>query len=647
MTYLRRSFGLALAAMTLLATLAPNAAILSHAQDTSTVTIDGSSIMSPLLKYATDVYKNKHAGANITVNVSGTDVGFQKLCAGSIDMAMAARSMNDTETAACGQNKVSYIELVLGYDALLVVVNNASTLTCISSDQLSKLLSPGASGGKNWNAVDSSLGNVPISNVYAPPADSQAYVLADSIVPGDKLRGDIKTVDDGSKVADQVGGDPAGVGILTLVNYQDAQSRQLPLKSLQLKSTTECVDPSVANIEAARYPAAETLYLYVNAASLDRSAVLDFSNDLMGGGAQSAATVSNFAPASQTTYDRGTNYLKIRQTGPTFSRIQSVNVPADTVGTITTDGSPDVFPVIKSISDAFSPRYTKITFTSSAAGDDKAYSRFCTNGVDMIGVTRLPTDDEKALCQKAQVDMIQLLLGNQAVVVVVNNNNKFATCLTTDQIWTLFGVDSEGKVKKWSDVSSDFPATDILIVAPTDGAAETDMLLDKSVKKVAPIRRADTTDNDDPNYRAGGTQNVDGAVTYMNFADFQKVKANVHALAINAGNGCINPTAATVKDGSYPISESLYAILNTGTFARPDMKAWSWYFLSDDALATLAQQNLVNTDTQGIVTARDVALAKFTQAPVAGATQQVGGPAATANAAPADIPPAAASQQAP
>src|SRR5713101_3527498 len=122
MTYLRRSVGLTLAALTLLATLAPNAALLSHAQDANTVTVDGSSIVSPVLKYAADAYQKDHADAKITVNVSGTDAGFGKLCNGSIDMAMAARSMNDTEAAACAQKKVSYIELVLGYDALVVVV---------------------------------------------------------------------------------------------------------------------------------------------------------------------------------------------------------------------------------------------------------------------------------------------------------------------------------------------------------------------------------------------------------------------------------------------------------------------------------------------------------------------------------------------
>src|SRR5260221_11025671 len=235
--------------------------------------------------------------------------------------------------------------------------------------------------------------------------------------------------------------------------------------------------------------------------------------------------------------------------------------------------------------------------------------------------------------------MIQLRLGREALVVFVNNDIKFADCLTADQLWTLFGLDSQGKVKKGSDVSSTFPATDILIVAPTNGAGETDMLLDKSVKKVAPLRRTDTTDNDDPVYRANGTANVDGAVTYMSFADFQNVKSNVHAVAINAGNGCIYATAANINNATNPISETLYALLNTGTFSRPDMKAWTWYFLSDDALGVLAKASLVDTDAAGIIKARDVALAKFAQPqPASAATPDAAAPAATSAATSAATP---------
>src|SRR5205814_1970769 len=144
---------------------------------------------------------------------------------------------------------------------------------------------------------------------------------------------------------------------------------------------------------------------------------------------------------------------------------------------------------------------------------------------------------------------------------------------------------SDGKVKKWSDVNASFPATDLLLVTPEDNNWTTDFLLTRTVKgTVAPLQRTDVTSNSDPLYRAAGVQNVEGAVTYMPFSDFQKVKANVHAVAVNAGSGCIDPTEANLKNGTYPLSQPIYIILNAKAFNRPEMKAFVWFLLSDDAL---------------------------------------------------------------
>ncbi|MEP7288849.1 MAG: substrate-binding domain-containing protein [Chloroflexota bacterium] len=643
MKYLRRAFGVSVAILVLLTTFSPNAALRSNAQDANTVTVDGSNIVSPILKAASQSYSTKNVGAKIEVNVSGTTGGFEKLCAGTLDLNMAVRSITDEEAAACQQKNVKFIETVLGYDALVVVVNASSKVTCLTTDQLNKLLSPSASGVKNWNAIDATLGDLPITAVYAPPPESQVYTLADSLVAGDKIRTDIQKVDTSAQVIEKVSSDGSGVGILTLADANNASNSQQgqTIKRLQLKNGDTCLDATVPNLEEARYPAGETLYLYLNAASLDRKPVSDFMNYLFGSDGRSAITSNGFVSASQTTYDRIQNYLATRQTGRTFSRIQSVNVPADTAGSVVADGSPDVFPILKAVSDAFKPRYDKITVNTTTFGNDIGYRKLCANGVDMIGATRKPSDAEAESCQKANVQTLRLNLGSSAVVLLVNGNNKFATCLTTDEIGKLFGIASQGKIMKWSDVNPAFPATDLLILTPTDGAAETDFLLNKSIKAVAPVRRQDTTENDDALYRGAGTQNVEGAITYMNFADFQKVKANVHPVQVNAGSGCVDPSEANVKSGTYPISEPLYVVLNLTTFTRPEIKAFVWYLLGDDAAAIFAKQGLVGTDTAGIVAARDIALTRFAQAAPSApaATQQATG-VATDSAAPAATLPA-------
>ncbi len=654
MKHLRRLIGLSVTALVLLAALSPNAATPLRAQAATSITIEGSAIVSPILKDANQTYTAQHADTKIEVNATGTDAGFEKLCSGSLDMNMAARSISDAEIAACGNKNVRFIELLLGYDALVLVANNSSKATCITADGLNKLIGLG-SDVKNWNSIDSTIGDAPISAIYAMAPTSQAYILASTLVPGEKLRGDLQTLETGAKIAEKVGTEANSIGLLSLADYNSTRYSQQAMRALQLKkdSTATCVSPDVPSLEEARYPAAETLYLYVNAASLDRPAVADFLKYLLSRDGRASVTRSLFVTASDPAYDRGQNYLNTRQAGRTFSLIQkfNLNLAPDTTGTVKLDGAAAAYPVFKAIGDAFSPRYTKITLNTVAYGNDAGYRDLCANIIDLIGTTRLPTDAEASACQKANVETLRLQLGSQGVVVVVNGNNKFGQCLTTDQLGKLFGAASEGKVKKWSDVDSSFPATDVLILTPNDGAPETDTLMSKVVKAVAPVLRKDVIQNSDALYRAAAVQNVEGGVTYMTYTEFQQVKSKVHTVAVNAGSGCVEPTDANLKNGTYPLSQSLYAVLNMTTFARPEIRAFIWYFLSDDAVAILAKQGLVGTDTAGFVAARDIALKRFEQAttsvPLAtqGATAQatvVVTAAATAAVTPAatSVPPA-------
>ncbi len=671
MKHLRRTVGLIVAALILALALAPSAALRSHAQDPNTVSVDGSRIVSPILRTASQLYAAKNPATKIDISVSGTAGGFEKLCAGTLDVNMAVRPITDAETAACQARGIRFVETLLGYNALTVVVHTSSKATCLPVDGLDKLLSPSAAGVKNWQAIDPAIGDAPISGVFAPadptltvsatpaataPATpaatpavetpvSGARVLADTVVAGTGLRSDLQSTTTAAEIADKIEKDANAVGIMTLAEADGIYGK--PIRKLQLRSGTTCIDPSAANLDEARYSAAETLYLYVNVASLDRKPVADFLTFTLGQDGRRAISDNNFTLASETVYDRGLNYLSSKRAGRTFSRIQSVNVPADTVGAINVAGSASVYVLLQKINNAFSPRYTKITFTPAPLGDEAGYRRLCENKADVIGATRLPTDAEASVCQNANIQMLRVGLGGQGVVVLVSGNNKFASCLTSEQIGKIFAAGATSK--KWSDVSPDFPATDLIVLTPEDGALETDLLLSRTMDKIAPARRTDTTENADHLFRAAATQNVEGAITYMTLAQFQEVKSNVKAVEINTGKGCVAPSEATIKNSTYPLAQNMYLVLNVSSFARPEVRAYAWFLLGEDALAVLGKERLVGTDTAGFVAARDLALERFAQAtaptavPTVAATGAATAPA-TAAATRAATAPAASTQ---
>ena len=593
---------------------------------TPAFTVDGSKIVSPILAQATAAYSATHPDVKASLQVSGTSGGFDKLCASGIDLAMANGGISDAQSAVCDSNKVQYVELLLGFDAAVIVVNNSSKLTCVAPADVAALLSPAAAGKiQNWNQVPTGTPTTPlpdqtVTTVYASN-DSRARDLISALVPGGAVRGDIKLQTTGAVAVDNVIADANSIAILSLADYQQAKNSSKTVKALDLKNGNVCTNTDTVNLEAARYPSLQALYLYVNVAALNRNPVSDFLKYLVGPDGQNAVTAAGFGTASTTSYTRDQTYLDSKQTGRTFSRIQAVNVAADTAGTLTVNGSPAAFASIKAESDAFAPRYSKITLTQTPYGNDAGFAKLCAGVADLIGATRVPTAAETTACTANQISPIKLTLGSDAVVLMINAGNTFAACLTTDQIAKLFGAAADGKVKKWSDVSDQFPATDLLILTPADGSLTTDLLVSKTVAGIAPLPRTDTTANDDPLYRATGTANVAGAITYASYADYQKIKAantKVTTVQINGGKGCVAPTDQTLADGTYPIAQTVSLYLNPTSFSRPEVKAFVWYLLSDDALAVLSGKALfTGLDRSSFVTAREPALALFAKPPAA------------------------------
>lgn len=626
MKQFRRMIGLIVVAL-LLTIFAPNGA---WAQDPNTITIDGSALVSKVLDAAKTAYAAKAPDTKLEIGVSGTGGGFEKFCNGTLDIAMAYGAISEAQFAACQAQQVNFVELLLGYNAIVIAVNNTSPATCLDVDQLKKLLGANATGVNDWNTIDPAISSATISAVYGPPnnPDLPERFQLSRLIGEETLRSDYQPKETADEVVDRLVVEPTSVGILLMAEYQKNTSK--PIKALQVKNAGVCIDPlNIANLDEGRYLGAEALYLYANAASLDRKPVADFLNYLLGSDGRSAVASSGYLAATATLYDRDLSYLAEKRIGRTFSRVQAVNIPADTAGTVNVGGSPSVYGVFARLNETFSPRYTSISVNVNTLGNDAGYRRLCQDQVDILGVTRAPNEAEASACQLAEVQTLQLRLGAEALVIVVNAGNDFAVCLAPANLERIFS--GNYKSTKWSQVALGYPELDMLVLTPREGAAETDLLLTRIVKaQVAPPPRLDTEANADAQYRAAAVQNVPGGVTFMTFSEFQKTTSKVRAVAIDGGNGCVAPSEQTILDGTYPLSVPLSVVFNLKSFARPEVRAYVWYLLSDDAPTVLQNQGVVGASAADFASTREIVLERFTRLEQAAAT-----PAPTVEATPA------------
>ena len=88
------------------------------------VAVDGSSTVFPFAQASAEGFQSANPDAKVTVGESGTGGGFEKFCAGEIDIADASRPIDDADEApVCKKNNVEYAQIEVANDGIAIVTN--------------------------------------------------------------------------------------------------------------------------------------------------------------------------------------------------------------------------------------------------------------------------------------------------------------------------------------------------------------------------------------------------------------------------------------------------------------------------------------------------------------------------------------------
>lgn len=563
------------AAAVLVALLGLTAAV--GAQDASGVRVAGSAIGAPLVEAV--------ASDGVTLNTTGTTAGIAALCAGEADVALANRPLTAEEEAVCAAAGVEFYELVLGHTAAVVITNSASPAPeCLDAAQLALVFAPSAAGAiTTWQQVVPGAAADPLV-VVVPEGESLAVTLLDRAVDGDGLRADVTTAAGDVAVADAVAATPGAIGVINA-------SATLPegVRAVSLNTTAGgCTAPTAAALEARTYSSGEPLLAYVNAANADAVAL---ATALAGSGAQ-AAEQGLIAPSEAATA-RNAEILADSNTGREFSRyVTEFTIDPTLTGAVLVAGSPAGFDLLSGLSSAITAEFQGIVLTNTLAGQTAGLNSLCTGAADIAAVVGQATDEQLAACMAADIQPMVFPLGGRPVVLVANAANTSAQCLTTEQIASLVATDAA----TWSDVDASFPATPITVVGPSAASNLNDLLVGLTAGPGG-LLRSDVIANADPLYRAAAVANVEGAVTFMSWREYQRVSAlgqtGIQLVSVDSGEGCVAPSEETFEAGTYPLWQPLALYVNPASLAKPAVQAALWYLLSDENFALLSSADLV------------------------------------------------------
>ncbi len=239
------------------------------------ITSDGSSTVFPVTQAVSEEFLSVAADVQVSVDTSGTGGGFERFCAGEIDIANASRAMEDDEREACAGAGVDFYEFTIARDGLTVVVNAENDwVDCMTVDQLNQLWAPD-SQVTSWADLNPDWPDEEIA-LYGPGTDSGTFDYFTDVVNGEEgaSRTDYEPSEDDNVIVQGVAGDQFALGYFGLAYYLENQDS---LKALQIDGGNGCVEPSAERVADGSYtPLSRPLFIYVNAASLERPEVQEF-----------------------------------------------------------------------------------------------------------------------------------------------------------------------------------------------------------------------------------------------------------------------------------------------------------------------------------------------------------------------------------
>ncbi len=286
--------------------------------------------------------------------------------------------------------------------------------------------------------------------------------------------------------------------------------------------------------------------------------------------------------------------------------------PGAVTGDIITAGSSTVFPLSERMSELFQQEGYTGNLTVDSIGTGAGFERFCKTGeTDISNASRKIKDAEAENCKALATprEPIAFRVGTDALTVVVSSENDFATSLTLEQLGKIFTA----QYTKWNEVDPSYPAETILVYGPGADSGTFDYFNEKAVAplypdaagkadlaagKAALLGAAGAQFSEDDNVLVQGVEGSKYAIGYFGFAYFNENQGKLKAVAVEG----VEPSKATVDDGTYPISRPLFIYSDANILKeKPQVAAFIYFYLSnvDNEISDVGYFAAAAIDLQG------------------------------------------------
>lgn len=285
-------------------------------------------------------------------------------------------------------------------------------------------------------------------------------------------------------------------------------------------------------------------------------------------------------------------------------------------GTIKISGSSTVIPITSAVQEAFNEINPGVSISVDGPGTGPGFAAFCAGDTDISDASRaIKPTGEADVCAQNGVKYIELKIALDGISVLTAKSNDTVDCLSFNDLYALIGPESGPTDKtgaaqtpftNWKQAqalatelgsTTVFPDAPLTITAPGEESGTYDFFVSTVLTPIA-VKRGLPADNQKarPDYQSSpddnaiitgvaGTPDNNATLGWVGFAYAEENADKVKTLKVDGGKGCVEDSAATIADGSYPISRDLFLYVNTDKAdANPALQAFVDYYMAEGTI---------------------------------------------------------------
>ncbi len=324
------------------------------------------------------------------------------------------------------------------------------------------------------------------------------------------------------------------------------------------------------------------------------------------------ATAIGFASIAVTLAACGSDDSSSSDTSGAVETTEAADGGSELSGSIFVSGSSTVEPITTAVAKLFSDANPNVAIQVEGPGTGDGFAKFCAGETDISDASRPIKAEEAETCAANGVEFIELEVAVDGLSVITSAKNTAVECVSFADLWVLLGPDATGR-NNWSDaneaaeelratlgtdlgtINAPYPDASLTVTAPGEESGTFDSFVEIVLGEVAGALEAED-DAPRPDYTASPNDNViiegiaanDTSLGWVGFAFVEENLDVVKPLQVDAGNGCVAPSAETISSGEFPIARSLYIYVSVPRLAEnPALAAFVDFFMSDEGFGVI------------------------------------------------------------